>query len=556
MTYNPNDITATFAYIWRPGGTTLGNVLATWAEVTAVIASHSGTILIFVDSSIAPCVVDVGVWDCQDRVTFTAAIENGAGSGSSMSLPEGAVLLNPRLFTDALQVVTQANVTPNISLATGGILSFIRGASLVNNGAAPVVDVAPGNANIVAFVIGSSFQTTSGPLINLGAGSQAILPSFVGGAYTSDNVVTGPVGSTAVFLFDAGVGTPTPGTLPTNPGFFGTTIQQFVDNASFVAYTPAVPANWPVPPTQVAQALDELAAASSGVVVKTYLASQVNAIAVLQGGGFLPSTGTVAVTIEGFGGGGGGGGGGGVSNPGAGGGGARYQVATVLVDLTHAFDVTIGAGGAGGTAGTTTASGLTGADGGTSFLTDTTSNTVPVAFGGGSGGHGSSVAAGGLTLGGSDVSSLLQPDTNPTDGNAALQTNIIPHSSGFSAAGGWGQSSAQAFRSRPNTIAIDSTPAQPIPIGVPGGTFITGASGAGGGNGPRGSGGAGADGVNPQTGTTPGNPGGNAGANTGAGGGGGSPAGTGAPQQVGGAGGAGGTGWLRFTFNLSTQVAP
>ena len=237
----------------------------------------------------------------------------------------------------------------------------------------------------------------------------------------------------------------------------------------------------------------------NSVVVKTYTASVIGAIAVLQTAGFLPSTGSIAVLVEGFGGGGGGGGSGGTNNPGAGGGGARYNRALILMNLANAADVTIGAGGAGGTAGTTTASGLTGSDGGTSSVTDTTASTVLAAFGGGSGGHGSSVAAGGLTQPGGDHPSLLQPDTNAVDANAITTATIAPKPVGITGAGGSGQSSAQGFRSQPNSVGIDSAVANPIPIGAPGGAFITGASGGGGGNGPRGAGGAGADGVNPQT---------------------------------------------------------
>lgn len=296
---------------------------------------------------------------------------------------------------------------------------------------------------------------------------------------------------------------------------------------------------------------------SGGVVVKTFLASQANAIAALQGGGFLPATGTVAVTVEGFGGGGGGGGSGGTAGaPGAGGGGARYQRATVLIDLTHQIDVVIGAGGVGGTAGTTTASGLPGNDGGASYANDVTAgNTVLAAFGGASGGHGSGNAAGGLTQPGGDHPSLtVVTDTNQVDANATTSSNLNPKTVGVTGAGGSGLSSSQGFRSQPNSVQIDSTVANPILTGAPGGTFVIGASGGGGGNGPRGVGATGAPGQD--VANSNGNPGGNAAANTGAGGGGGSPGAAGAGTPTGGPGGNGGTGWLRFTFHLNTTVAP
>ena len=295
---------------------------------------------------------------------------------------------------------------------------------------------------------------------------------------------------------------------------------------------------------------------SGGVVVSTYTATTAGAVAALQGLGLLPSTGTIACQFEGFGGGGGGGGAGGAVNCGAGGGGSRYQSAIVLLDLTHSFDVTIGAGGAGGTAGTTTVSGLNGSDGSPTLITDTTSAIVLAALSGASGGHGSVTASGGSTIPGGDHESLLQGDSAPIDANVIIYTSASPHSASVSGAGGPGQSSSKGYRAQTNTMNIGTTPAVPVTIGAPGGVFVTGASGAGGGTGPRGAGGIGGLGVDPGTGSTPGNPGIAAAANTGGGGGGGSPAGNGAPQQAGGAGGNGGTGWARATFYLNTQVAP
>ncbi len=49
--------------IWRPGGTTAGNVYATWPEVVAAVASLNGAISIGIDTTIAPAIIPAGAWN-------------------------------------------------------------------------------------------------------------------------------------------------------------------------------------------------------------------------------------------------------------------------------------------------------------------------------------------------------------------------------------------------------------------------------------------------------------------------------------------------------------
>src|SRR5271157_865155 len=82
--------------IFRPGAASLGNVVATWAEVQAVIAATNGALIVFVDDTLAPAAASLGVTDCQSRVTFTSADQHEKPSTTKLILPDGAVLLNVR----------------------------------------------------------------------------------------------------------------------------------------------------------------------------------------------------------------------------------------------------------------------------------------------------------------------------------------------------------------------------------------------------------------------------------------------------------------------------
>src|SRR5271170_2286560 len=238
MTYNPNDITATFSYIWRPGGTTLGNVLALWSEVQEVIASHGGTVLIFVDDSLGSPTVPVGTTDCQNRVVFTSAYQHELPSEVKMFLPDGAILHDVRGIEGFLTIQTQGTTTPNFTFTNDRALGLNDGGVIENVGTQPVIRLAANGFFVITFAESSIFVNVAagaGPLIDIGAGATAVLYTITGGGYTTDNTVTGVAGAVAQFQFDASLGN-----FPANPGFVAGTTQKFVlDDAQFVSYEPA-----------------------------------------------------------------------------------------------------------------------------------------------------------------------------------------------------------------------------------------------------------------------------------------------------------------------------
>ncbi len=298
-------------------------------------------------------------------------------------------------------------------------------------------------------------------------------------------------------------------------------------------------------------------AAPSGVVVKTVLATTPNVLAALQPS-LLPASGTIAVQVEGFGGGGGAPGNlGGSPTSGAGGGGAQYHSAVLNIDLTHAFDVTIGAGGLGGP-GLPNGSGgvpLDGGPGGATQLSDATAGQVIWTAVGANGATsiGSTTGFSGQPGGqyADPGATITQPVPSATTSGAIIPINYLPGS------GGRGGQNAGVNAAAGSAAMVSLGGLWEGGTGGTNGgagTNTDGHGGGGGAAGPRGVGGAGGNGKAVGTGL-PGDDGASAAANTGAGGGAGGGGPNGGPQN-GSNGGNGGSGWMRLTFYLNTQVAP
>lgn len=294
-----------------------------------------------------------------------------------------------------------------------------------------------------------------------------------------------------------------------------------------------------------------------GVVVKTFLATTANAFAAMQAAQQIPSTGVIAARIEGFGGGGGAPGNqGGSPTSGGGGGGAQYQSAVITLDLTHSFDVTIGAGGA-GSAGTPNGSGVAPNDGGAGTpteLTDATAASVVWSAIGANGGTAIGSATGfsgqaGGPYARADIG-LTQPAPNVTTSGSILPMHYLPGTGGR----GGQNAGVNGGNGAPAMTGLGLFAGGVGGVNGGPGTNTDGHGGGGGAAGPRGNGGAGGFGTANGS-NLPGGDGASAGANTGAGGG----AGGGGPNggtQNGSNGGSGGSGWMRVTFFLNTTVVP
>lgn len=114
-----------YTLVYQPGGTTAGNVYASWTALMAVRATIHGPAVIAIDNSIEnPAVIDPGTWDLTNN---TAIVGNSYGvigtpDVSAISIGDGthadAQLLNPVWFQD-ITVITLNNTLPAIDVSGG-----------------------------------------------------------------------------------------------------------------------------------------------------------------------------------------------------------------------------------------------------------------------------------------------------------------------------------------------------------------------------------------------------------------------------------------------------
>ena len=533
------------AIIYRPGGVSAGDVVATWAEVKSFIqASSNGKCFVYVDDSIvSPALVPgaTGITECFGRVVLDV-YAGDSDAFSVLQIEDGATLLNLNRI-NVLEVRCNCqSATPSLdwnATPNGGFLQLTALAKLSNSFTAtqPAIVLA-GNKDLFLYLSNSflNLHTPGVPIFSVAAGSalefdaydgSVVDPGFASGAGTVELVYDN---ATATFF------TP-PGVVPALPGI-GTYAPSNVDSVwetkLLDVTTMSAPNVGDVPVFNVDNTWHAAPAPGSVAVVQQFLVSTAN---IFAGG---PTTGIFPVTFSGCGAGGGGGGGaGGSAASGAGsgggaGGGARFKEATVDVDFSHPINVVIGAAGVAGAAGAGGGGlGGDGGDGQVTYILDTTTNIVLCAFLGGSGGTGGN-------------------QTNPSSGGASfpssqfVRTNNVPSNGAFLAAGGGGGAGGSTGPASPGESGNfnDCSFGKSLP-GIPnwsgGAAGVAGGVGQGGGGGGAGQGPFGDGGAGGAGGAGSGNPGLSPLANSGAGGGGGSGGDLGglSPGSVGAIGGSG-----------------
>lgn len=219
--------------IYRPGGASSNNVYATWAEVVFVVNNCNQCTTIYVDDSIVSPALITSNLDCKGRVQFRPYIEN-AGASPVLKFQQDVQLTNPSSFYGIASVVGDTNLNSNIILSNGSLLIFIQGGNLTNDPASilPVIDIADGDAAILAFYLGSVMATSNAvPLINVGVASTLIVAQYNMSQTIGNDVLSSTDGS-AIQLnqYDAS------GTLFTNTLFTGSVVNQAVDKGLNVVY--------------------------------------------------------------------------------------------------------------------------------------------------------------------------------------------------------------------------------------------------------------------------------------------------------------------------------
>lgn len=239
-------------FVFQPGGAASGNIYTSFATLYAALSAIAGPKTIFFDDSIvSPCVIPAGAYNFAE-VTFDAAV---AGKFTQVQVANGVTWTNLRTLKNLnLDFLTTAPVE---SLAQVGII--MEGVQITANGTGSIWSVPVGAQ--FQLTRGSSFAAVGGisSVVDIATGQslQLVLAQV---ASVDANSISSPAADPSVNLI---VLRPdeTGGFTAQGAQFGGTTIDQPLNNAEYLKYVPAVPGNWVTPPTQVSEALDELAAA-------------------------------------------------------------------------------------------------------------------------------------------------------------------------------------------------------------------------------------------------------------------------------------------------------
>lgn len=102
---------AASAIIFRPGAASAGNVYGTAAEIAAQLTAANGALLVFLDDSIAPCVIPAGVvWNAQGRAEI-AGLPNA--TRTTLEIQDTAQIRNPAYFRNA-EILSDAATLPSL----------------------------------------------------------------------------------------------------------------------------------------------------------------------------------------------------------------------------------------------------------------------------------------------------------------------------------------------------------------------------------------------------------------------------------------------------------
>lgn len=225
--------------VWRAGSPSQGNQLQTWAEVYTLIQASDGDIVVFVDNSIAPCIVPVGTYDLMGHVTFSPHISTADNIPTiNVELADGAVFKNIKGLDGNVGVIGNSTSGPALVFDIYNPQGFgnINGGVFINNGTVPMIEVdgvflamgAYSNAGIVE-------GTSSAPFVNvINSGAFVFSTHTRGridppGAYL--NWISGDASSVLIYQYDNSF-------IPnaTHPLFAGTVIQQLTSEAISLKY--------------------------------------------------------------------------------------------------------------------------------------------------------------------------------------------------------------------------------------------------------------------------------------------------------------------------------
>lgn len=130
--------------VFREGGTTSGNVYATWAETVAAAVAIGGPVAIQFDPSVTtPMTIPSGAWDFGSSVTFAGGEPNTGGADylTPVRIANGATFTNSPVILDGIGITSDSTAEVVSSLPQKFILELRRDSYVDAAGGAPVFDL-------------------------------------------------------------------------------------------------------------------------------------------------------------------------------------------------------------------------------------------------------------------------------------------------------------------------------------------------------------------------------------------------------------------------------
>ena len=225
-TYPNPVVIASPTLVYRPGAAPSSNVYPTWPALMAAFALTTGPVNIALDDSIvSPVTFPVGTYDFQGRVTVTGPGQQNSNP-INVNVQDGVVFQDSFIWQGPLNVQFNPSIAPALTYTgTQAVTAFRQGMNVRNVGVHSLVDVPGGNTHVVAFFIGSSYDSSpaGGPIMDLQGPGSTGLVVVANDIPANTSVgplgfVTGVIGSNLVYVHGAGWRGPQP---PALPGFFG-----------------------------------------------------------------------------------------------------------------------------------------------------------------------------------------------------------------------------------------------------------------------------------------------------------------------------------------------
>jgi hypothetical protein len=251
------------SFVFQPGGVAGPNVYTTWATLYAAISGVKGLKTVLIDETFGAAHVTAGAYDLStvclyglNLVTFLI-FDIGATISGLYSVEQLGIASNS---TAAVWTIAAG--------APASVLNLKNRASIVSN-LSPFF-VVPAGATLNIRAIESSHLDTAPAIgcVNIAVGGTLNLL-----LHDSSLLLLGSlIGSgTATVSYDDS------STLQAQAAFLGILGTFLISHAEKEFYAPGVPANWPIPPSQVAGALDSLAARQTSVQYISLSAGQIAA---------------------------------------------------------------------------------------------------------------------------------------------------------------------------------------------------------------------------------------------------------------------------------------